>query len=237
MLEVQVAVAKTHKYASNESGDTVELVERPHGGLSVLLVDAQGSGLAAKTISNLIINRGAALIKDGIRDGAVARAVHDYLYTLRQGKVSATLDIVSVDLQSRSLLVSRNDEGPSYFFSKKGVVVEGEAVTPIGIYLRTKPVIVEYLLDEYIGALVVSDGVTHAGSRRGKHMDVAAFVTEQLAGEWPHAQALVDALVARAVELDEGRPCDDISAVVVMIVPSQEGEAPVRQLQARFPIE
>ncbi|MGC8875276.1 MAG: serine/threonine-protein phosphatase, partial [Chloroflexia bacterium] len=64
MLEIQIAVAKTHKFASRESGDTVELVERPHGGLSVLLVDAQGSGPAAKTLSNLITSRGAALIKD-----------------------------------------------------------------------------------------------------------------------------------------------------------------------------
>ena len=31
-FEVQVAVAKTHKYANRESGDTVEVVERPHGG-------------------------------------------------------------------------------------------------------------------------------------------------------------------------------------------------------------
>src|SRR5512136_2437775 len=114
MRELQIAVAKIHKYASSESGDTVEIVERPHGGLSVLLADAQGSGFAAKTISNLVISRGAAMIKEGMRDGAVARSVHDYLYTLRQGQVSATLVIVSVDLQSQSLVLSRNDECPTY---------------------------------------------------------------------------------------------------------------------------
>ena len=166
MLELQIAVAKTHKYASRESGDTVELVERPHGGLSILLVDAQGSGPAAKTISNLIVSRGAMLIKEGTRDGAVARAVHDYLYTLRQGRVTATLNIVSADLQTRTLVLSRNDECPAYFFSPEGLEVHGEAVTPIGIYPRTKPVIVERPLLEHSGVVVISDGVLHAGERQ-----------------------------------------------------------------------
>ena len=33
-LELQVAVAKVSKYAMSESGDTVEIIERPHGGLA-----------------------------------------------------------------------------------------------------------------------------------------------------------------------------------------------------------
>ena len=38
MMEIQIAVAKTNKYASSESGDTLETVERPNGGLSVAIV-------------------------------------------------------------------------------------------------------------------------------------------------------------------------------------------------------
>jgi len=37
-LELQVAVAKVSKYAMSESGDTVEIIERPHGGLSLVMV-------------------------------------------------------------------------------------------------------------------------------------------------------------------------------------------------------
>jgi hypothetical protein len=32
MLELQVGVAKVGKYATPESGDTLEMIERPHGG-------------------------------------------------------------------------------------------------------------------------------------------------------------------------------------------------------------
>ena len=85
-FEVQVAVAKTHKYANRESGDTVELVERPTGGFSVVLVDGQGSGQAAKTLSLLVSAKAVAMLKDGARDGVVARAVHDYLHAFRRGR-------------------------------------------------------------------------------------------------------------------------------------------------------
>ena len=43
-MEVQIAAAKTNKYAVTESGDTLEVVERPNGGLSVVLADGQTSG-------------------------------------------------------------------------------------------------------------------------------------------------------------------------------------------------
>ncbi len=43
-LLVDVAVAKTEKYASRESGDTVEMVERPGGGFTIVMIDGQGRG-------------------------------------------------------------------------------------------------------------------------------------------------------------------------------------------------
>ena len=73
-LKIDVAVAKTNKYASRESGDTVEMVERPGGGISVILADGQGSGRAAKTLSLLVTGKVTALLKEGVRDGASARA-------------------------------------------------------------------------------------------------------------------------------------------------------------------
>ena len=45
-MEVRIAVTKINKYASLESGDTLEVVERPNGGLSVVLADGQTSGLS-----------------------------------------------------------------------------------------------------------------------------------------------------------------------------------------------
>ena len=96
-LIIDVGVAKTEKYASRESGDTVELVERPSGGFTVVMIDGQGSGRAAKTLSLLLSSKAVALVKEGVRDGVVARATHDYLFAFRHGQVSATLDLLSID--------------------------------------------------------------------------------------------------------------------------------------------
>lgn len=236
MLQIHIAVAKTHKYASRASGDTVELVERPHGGLTIFLVDAQGSGLAAKTISNLVTSRGTVLVKEGTRDGAVARALHDYLYTLRHGRVSATLNIVSVDLQTRTVVLSRNDECPAYIFSPDEIEVHDEPVHPIGIYHRTKPAIVERPLRPQLGILVTSDGVTHAGGW-GNPFDLRAFLEQRLAAGWPQAQTLANAILEQAIALEDGRPRDDVSVVVVTAIHVEKRPVPVRQLNACFPVE
>src|SRR3954463_4064679 len=145
MLDVQIAVVKTNKYASRESGDTVEVVERTHGGFSVVLADGQGSGRSAKNLSHLVTTKAISMIKDGVRDGAVARSVHDYLYTYRGGKVSATLVILTVDLASRTLVMSRNSHCP-ILLSREGqetLQIIDDPSQPIGIYSMTKPTISE----------------------------------------------------------------------------------------------
>ena len=54
-MEIQIAVAKINKYAVSESGDTLEVIERPTGGLSVVLADGQTSGRGAKAISMMVV--------------------------------------------------------------------------------------------------------------------------------------------------------------------------------------
>src|SRR3954463_1341285 len=136
MLDVQIAVVKTNKYASRESGDTVEVVERTHGGFSVVLADGQGSGRSAKNLSHLVTTKAVSMIKDGVRDGAVARSVHDYLFAYRGGKVSATLVIVSLDLASRTLVISRNSHCPVLLSrpEQEGLKIIDNSSDAIGLY-------------------------------------------------------------------------------------------------------
>src|SRR5512144_2102019 len=112
-MEIQIAVAKTNKYAVSESGDTLEVVERPNGGMSVVLADGQTSGRGAKVVSTMVVRKVISLLAEGVRDGAAARAASDYLYTERKGKVSATLNILSVDKQTSTLVITRNNPVPA----------------------------------------------------------------------------------------------------------------------------
>ncbi len=234
-MDVQVGVAKVAKYAVSESGDTVELIERPNGGVSAVLVDGQRSGRSAKIISNIVARKAISLLGEGVRDGAAARAAHDYLCTHRRGQVSAELQIISVDLASRSLVISRNTHCAAYVVQGGVCRVLDAPANAIGLYPNTKPVIEEIALLPGTVAVVSSDGVAAAGSRRGESLDVVPLLAEILASE-RNAQQIADAILARALALDEGRPVDDTSVVVVSVLDNAVEEPRVRRLSATFPL-
>lgn len=242
-IEIQVAVAKVSKYASSESGDTVEVVERPHGGISIIVSDGQRSGRSAKAISNVVARKAMSLIAEGVRDGAVARATHDYLRTNRGGRVSAELVIASVDLVTETLVLSRNSRCPVLVQRDGGTEWLKEDCDAIGIYRNTKPSIVELPLVPGLIAVVFTDGIWSAGHRSGGAMDVASAARlndggqadgEDTAGEYG-AKEIADRVLEAALELDKGRPRDD-STVLVIKVGSHQREQIVRRMEISLPI-
>jgi serine phosphatase RsbU (regulator of sigma subunit) len=236
MLELQVAVAKIPRYGTAESGDTLEMIERPGGGFSVVLVDGQGSGRGAKTLCNLIVTRAIAQLKDGARDGVVARAAHDYLYTYRMGQVAATLNILSIDFQTGSILVSRNNPAPFYVLVQEGVQIHAEPSSPIGLHPMTKPRITELPVRPHTYVVLFTDGLLKAGERYGEDLEMANFLAGWRVDASGGAQALAEALLARAVELDRGQPADDMSVVVLAALPAVADD-PVRRMHVRAPLE
>jgi serine phosphatase RsbU (regulator of sigma subunit) len=235
-MELQVAAAKVSKYAVRESGDTLEMIERPHGGLSFVLVDGQHTGHGAKQVSNLVARRVVSLLAEGVRDGAAARAAHDYLYTQYDGKVSAELHIVSIDLASKTIVVSRNSHCPVILGDSCRVRLLDEPSEAIGVHRRMKPVIAELSIAPQTTLVVFTDGVLNAGTRYGQSFKVAPFVESKVCDQSYSAQSLADAILVRAVELDRGRANDDTSVLVVRVVP-REDEDDARRLSVRFPIE
>ncbi|HEY68233.1 MAG TPA: serine/threonine-protein phosphatase [Thermoflexia bacterium] len=234
-MEIEVAVAKVGKWATSESGDTLEMIERPQGGLSFVLVDGQRSGRAAKAISNLVARKAISELAEGVRDGAAARAAHDYLYTYKGGKVSATLNIVSVDLASSTLVLSRNSHCPIIVITPDGgLYLLDEPSEPVGVRRGTKPRITELPLVAGTVVVVYTDGLETAGARSSRIFDVPEVVRELVAGGDVNARRLADSLLERALALDEGRPHDDIS-VLVLHIADRVGNG-VRRLALRLPL-
>jgi serine phosphatase RsbU (regulator of sigma subunit) len=233
-MEVQIAVSKTRKYASSNSGDTVEVVERPQGGVSVVLADGQSSGKGAKWISTLVVRKVIALLAEGVRDGAAARAASDSLFTERGGRVSATLNILSVDMHTRTLVVTRNSPSPVILAQYDQISMLVEDSKPVGLYRDTRPIITEVPLDAGLTAVVYSDGLVHAGDRIGQSMDVRSCMQTLLEDESPSAQRIADSLLEHAMKLDQQRPVDDISVVVLRVLPGIEDD--IRRMTVRIPI-
>jgi len=211
-MEAQVAVVKVGKYATSESGDTLEMTERPGGGLSFVLVDGQRSGKPAKLIANVVARKAISLLAEGVRDGAAARAASDYLHTYRSGKVMATLNILSIDLSSQTMVITRNNHAPAILIEDEQIRVLDEDVDPVG-----------------------TDGLIHAGARSGTAFDVLAFVQTLYEQGPPNPREWADRLLERAVELDQGRPADDISVLIAAALP-REGDSETRRLLARMPL-
>jgi serine phosphatase RsbU (regulator of sigma subunit) len=237
-MKIQVGVAKIEKYASSESGDTLEMVERPGGGLSFVLVDGQRSGKSAKAISNLVAGKTISLLAEGVRDGAAARAASDYLYMHRGGKVSATLNIVSLDLHTKTMVLSRNSHCPTVIQTTWGEqTILADAMPPVGVHRGTRPQITEFPLQAGTMVVVFTDGLYSAGERAGAKLDIPMRVDmlyEQTMQSGDVAQPVADALLDDALQLDRGRPGDDISVLVVAVLSGEIDN--VRRMQLTLPI-
>jgi len=234
-MEVRIAVAKVKKYAAPSSGDTVEVVERPNGGVSVVMADGQSSGRGAKSISTMVVRKVISLLAEGVRDGAAARAASDYLYTARQGKVSATLNIISVDRQTSTLVITRNNPVPALLALNDAITILDEDCSPVGLYRDTRPIIREVGLQPGLLAIAYTDGLVHAGSNYGESLDVATTVQALLEEEDPSPEMIADNLLEQAVRLDQGRPTDDISVIVVRVTSFTGDE--VRRMSVRLPLQ
>ena len=233
-MEAQVAASKVGKYATSESGDTLEMIERPGGGLSFVLADGQRSGKPAKHISNIVVSKAISLLAEGVRDGAAARAASDYLFTHKSGKVVSTLNILSIDLSSRTLVITRNNPSPLILIREGKIHMMDEPVDPVGTRRDIRPSILEIPLESNLAVIVFTDGLTYAGDRTGQRIELEPLIEKLLTEEPFDAQRWADALLEHAVALDQGRPGDDISILVAMIQDSSEDE--VRRLWARMPL-
>ena len=235
MVRIDIAVAKTHKYASRESGDTVETGERPTGGLSVVMVDGQGSGAAAKSLSMLISSKALSLLKEGIRDGAVARGTHDFLLAFRHGKVSATLDIVSVDLATSEVIVARNNPIPYAVGRNHNFELMNNFAGPMGIHRHTRPIVDTFPAEAGLSIVAYSDGVFGAGKRSGTPFSPIEYL-QQHTRKSTTAQEIADGMLMASIAADSDRPADDMSVVVMNLCATDGRPEPIRRMWVSLPL-
>ena len=233
-MEVQIAVSKIKKYATSSSGDTAEVIERPNGGMSVVLADGQSSGKGAKWVSSLVVRKVIQFLADGVRDGAAARAASDALFTERGGRVSATLNILSADLQTSTLVISRNNPAPVVISYDNQIKMLSEESGAVGLRRDTRPMISEIPLEPGLTVVIFTDGLVHAGSYYGDSMDISTCVKVELEDENSSPKKIADSLMNHALKLDRGRPRDDISIVVLRVITG--GDDMIRRMTVQLPV-
>lgn len=235
-MEIQIAIAKTNKFGSVESGDTLEVIERPGGGLSVVMCDGMSSSHEAKMISGMVVRKVLALIADGVRDGAAARAASDFLYIEKNGRYSVYLNILSADLQTGTIVLTRNNPTPIFIAQSDRVECLSGASEAIGQSRKFRPAITEIALHRGTTVVMYTDGVAYAGTKSsGVGLDICTALEAVLDEQDPSAQMIADSLLSQAVRLDGGRPGDDMSVVVLRVLKRQDFD-PIRRMVVRMPI-
>lgn len=233
-MQLSIAVSKINKWGVRESGDTLEMIERPRGGLSLVLADGQSSGEGAKAISTRVVRKVISELSEGVRDGAAARAANDMLYAYRHGRVSAAMVILSVELDSSTLIITRCGDLPVYVRYPGGDAELLESESPaLGFYRTARPEVEHLMLEPGLLAVAFTDGVLHAGGRKGETLDVAQVI-EDIWQATASAQAVADGLLERALAADDGRPNDDTS-IVALHVQSGPEKGP-RTMRVEVPI-
>lgn len=233
-MEIVVTVAKTPKFGVGVSGDTVEVAERPQGGISLVLSDGQGSGEAAKKTSRFVVAKAVALIADGARDSAVAHAVHDSLYSYRGGKVSATLCILTADLGSKEVVISHNSNCPVIVRSGRAVEICCKNEQLIGAQPMVEPEMRILPLEAETVVFTFTDGVLHAGRRAGRPWSLEE-IAELADGAALAADGPADLVLETARERDQGRPGDDMT-VVAMAITRRSEEHDIRRMRVSMPV-
>ena len=183
----------------------------------------------------MVVRKVIGLLAEGVRDGAAARAASDALFTDKQGKVICTLNIASLDLSSGTIVLTRNNPSPVFIARGEKIDCLEEESIPLGTSRNVRPLITEIAIEPELTIVIYTDGLTHAGKRRGDPMDVGAAIRSLLEDQDPAPQGLADALLDEAVHLDDHRPADDISVLVLKVV-SRTGDN-VRRMTVRLPID
>ncbi len=222
-MELQIGVAKVDKYGESHSGDTVEVIERPNGGISIVLADGQKNHHSNKSISTMVSHRIIGHITEGLRDGLAIRAAAQAIYNEHQGAVTANLNVLSADLQTNTILISRNNPMPIFLITEGKVDCSNTESAPIGESADIIPTIIELPIRSRLAVVIFTDGVHEAGRDDSQDGDTCTIIEALIEEQEPSAQEIAEGVLKQAIRLDDGRPKDDMSVVVLNIAP-QSGD-------------
>lgn len=234
-MELRIAVAKTDRYGTSTTGDTVEMAERPNGGISIVLADGQEDGQDSKSISTMVSHRVIEYITQGCRDSTAIRAASNSIFVEYKGNVKANLNVLSADLQTNTIVISRNNPVPVFLITEDKVDILNEESIPIGDQMDICPSIVELAIIPEMVIVMISDGVYYAGDPESNETNIITVLESLVEDQEPSAKEIADTLLSRAIRLDDDRPKDDLSVVVMLISPRSTDH--IRRISASMDLD
>ena len=232
-MELQAAISKVDRYSSAAQGDKVEIIERPRGGISIIMAEGKLSGRRSRSIAMKAVHSILNLIANGLHDGAASRMVLSNIHEEHRGKAQVSLNIISCDLESQSIVITKNNttpvvtvfEGAVEYLRFDGTIESDHSLTPS---------VFQFEIEEGRDFILVSDGILTAGAQYEQAMDLRLSVESLFEDDEPPVQEIADAILTQAISQDLERPRDDMTVTVLRISPSPATN--IRRECVNFPI-
>lgn len=232
-MELHAAISKTSRYSSVAQGDKVEIIERPRGGISIIMAEGKLSGRRSRSIAMKAVHSILSLIASGLHDGAASRTVLRNINDEHKGKAQVDLSIISCDLESQSIVITKNNATPVLTVFE-GTVDYLRFDDSINAEPSLEPSVYQFEIKEGRDFILVSDGILQAGTQYEQALDLQVSVESLFEDDEPAVQEVADAILNQAINQDLGRPCDDMTVTVLRI--SAAPPTNIRRECVHFPI-
>ena len=234
-MEIQAAIAKIDQYSSNEEGNKVEIIERPNGGISIVMAEGKLSGSRSKGVTMKAVHAVLNLIAEGVPDGASSRVVLQRIRDEHRESADVKISILSCDLLSNTIVITKNNPVPVLIYE------DGESrFLPIEedseIY-RYDPVVFQFEFQLGQTFILITEGVQNAGAFDDNKIDLCTALDSIYDddNEEPGVQVVADNILNQAIGHDSGRPRDDMTVVVLKVSPATIKN--IRRENVSFPIK
>jgi serine phosphatase RsbU (regulator of sigma subunit) len=234
-MEIEAAISKIDRYGSNEQGNIVEIIERPNGGISIIMAEGKLSGERSKAVTMKAGHDILSLISEGINDGASARVVLSRIKSEHRENALVNVSIISCDLQSSTIVITKNSPVPVLIYEK------GESrILPLVINPDEQlydPIVYQFEFKMEQTFIMISEGLQNAGASNQNQIDLITAIDSINEDEncAPPVQRVSDNLLNLAIGHDLGRPRDDMTAIVLKV--SQASTKDIRREYVCFPIK
>lgn len=234
-MEIQAAIAKIDRHSSDEEGNKVEIIERPNGGISIVMAEGMLSGSRSKGVTLKAVHALLNLIAEGVPDGASTRVVLQRIKDEHRESADVKISIISCDLLSKTIVITKNNSVPVLIYE------DGESrflsLEENFDSHRYEPVVFQFEFQVGQTFILLSEGVETAGVVNENKIDLRTALGSIFDDDNDEVtvQNVADNLLKQAIGHDGGRPRDDMTVVVLKVSPATLKD--IRREYVCFPIK
>lgn len=222
MPVMDVEASKVSVAVDEKSGDSIMLSRLKEGKYLAVLSDGMGTGRPAGRQSEAIIDLLESFMVAGFDKNVAVKLINSVMVMKSAKEAFATVDMCMVDLYTGDAEFIKNGAEPGYIIRDDHVEVIRSTSLPVGLVSGIETETFANRLELGDMVVLVSDGM---GMKDGGNGWI-----HQALEEMPRdmeTDKIAKELIDRAIELKEGKRDDDMSVIVMKILPTKEDMAGV----------